>query len=185
MKPSHMLWRCFMKIRNYNRACSMLRQIPLLQPSSHPSRSVRISRWLATPASTPMLTIHNRQKSVTAISTPTSVMKKTTSLLHQGARKWSKKRKAAKNTIQKTNFLWIHSSCLLSLTQGSSCVIKKDTKNPLQIELAVKSPLMASTPTASSSGCFTIPPRNPPRRSEVQFVRRTVKSKIQWTPTNG
>ena len=40
-----------------------------------------------------------------------------------GARKWSKKRKTAKNIIQKMNFLWIHSSCLLSLTQGSSCVI--------------------------------------------------------------
>jgi hypothetical protein len=93
--------------------------------------------------------------------------------------------KTAKDAIQKRNSLWIHSSCLLSLTQGSSCVIKRDTKNPLQGELVVMSPLMASTPTASSSGRFTIPPKNPPQKSEVQFVRRTVKSKIQWTPTNG
>ena len=75
-------------------------------------------------------------------------MKKTTGLPHQ--EKWSKKRKTAKNTIQKRNFLWIHSSCLLSLTQDSSCVIKRDTKKPLQVELAVMSPLMASTPTAST-----------------------------------
>ncbi len=126
MKPSHMLWPCFMKTRTYNRACSMLRRIPLLQPSWHPSHSVRISHWLAMPASTPMLTISNQHKNVTTISTPTSVMKKTTGLLHQGARKWSK-----------------------------------------------------------SSERFTIPPRDPPQRSEVQFVRRTVKSKIQWTLTNG
>ncbi len=36
-----------MKTRTCNRACSMLRQIPLLQPSLQPSHSVRISRWAA------------------------------------------------------------------------------------------------------------------------------------------
>ncbi len=67
------------------------------------------------------------------------------------------------------------SSCLLSLTHGSSCVIKRDTKNLLQPKLVMMNLLMASTPTASSSGRFTIPPRNPPQSSEMQFVRRTVK----------
>ncbi len=40
----------------------------------------------------------HQQKNVTAISAATSVMKKTTGLLHQGARKWNKKRKTAKKS---------------------------------------------------------------------------------------
>jgi hypothetical protein len=65
MRPYPVLWLCFMKIRSYSRVCSMLRQIALLQPSSHPSRLIRTSRWLETPASTPMPTIRNQRNTVT------------------------------------------------------------------------------------------------------------------------
>ena len=104
-----------------------------------------------------------------------------------GARKSNMKRETARNTIQKKNFhfLWTHSSCLPSLTPGSSCVTKRATKSQSHPRLSVMSPLMASTPTAISSGPCTIPPMNPLRGSKVRFARRIGKSKIQWTLTNG
>jgi hypothetical protein len=60
-----------------------------------------------------------------------------------------------------------------------------DTKSLHHPKLLVKSQLMALTPTAISSGPFTIPPMTPLRGSEVRSVRRTAKSRIQWTLTNG
>jgi hypothetical protein len=51
------------------------------------------------------------------------------------------KRETARNTIQKKNFhfLWTHSSCLPSLTPGSSCVTKRATKSQSHPRLSVMS----------------------------------------------
>jgi hypothetical protein len=64
-----------------------------------------------------MTTTHSKQGNVISISTPTSVMKKTTNLLNQGARKWMTKQDMTKNMARmKMNLLWIPSSCLRSRT---------------------------------------------------------------------
>ncbi len=72
-----------------------------------------------------------------------------------------------------------------SLTPGSSCVTKRNTKSRSHLRLAVMSLPMTSTRTVISSGRFTIPPRNLFRGSEVRFARRTARSKIPWTLING
>ncbi len=109
-------------------------------------------------------------------------MKEMSHLLHQGARKWNTKLETAKNTIQRKIFLWILSSFLHSLTPGSSCVTQRDIKSQSHPRLAaVMSLLTASTPTAISSGRCTIPSRSLPQGSEVQFAKRTARSKIHWT----
>jgi hypothetical protein len=95
-------------------------------------------------------------------------------ILHQGARKWKTKQEMTKNGIQRMNFPWIPSFYPLFLTKGSSFVTKKVTKSLAHTRLAVTSQLMASTPTAISSGCFTIPPRNLLQESEARFARVTI-----------